>query len=52
MENEYGIYFVNRIFKYLGFIKCKKGDIICRQGDKGEIFFIIFNGTVSVWVED
>ena len=32
-------------------IECFKGEVICRQGDKGESFYIILEGSVNGYVD-
>ncbi|XP_060602621.1 uncharacterized protein LOC132755719 isoform X2 [Ruditapes philippinarum] len=42
---------VKDILKNCQFMKCKKDFVIIKQGDKGDCFFIILNGSVAILIQ-
>ena len=40
---------VDKLTNYIFKKAFKKKSVICKQGDKGDFFYIIYKGTVSIW---
>lgn len=51
-EDEDNQMVLEEIIRNLGYIQCSPSSIICKQGQPGNLFYIIFSGQVSVYIEN
>jgi CRP-like cAMP-binding protein len=42
---------LDQLIRHLTMKKVEKGTVIIKQGDKGDAFYLIASGRVSVWIE-